>query len=889
MAPRLARALLRIIAPADRRDDVLGDLNQVHRRTLAERGPVLAWWMTMADALSVAGALVLYRFRDEGWRMRGFIRIPDLTHALRLLFKRPGFSLAVILTLALGIGGNTAVFSLINAVMLRPLPYEDSERLYMLMEQDSTDAQQLPSYPTFVDWHDQADAFEGLAFVRGTSLTYRTGDQTGLLLGAFVTEEFFPLMGVPAARGRSLLPDDFGPAAGHVVVVSHTVWTQWLGGSDSVIGSTLVVDESPFIVVGVMPPTFAYPDWGVDNHLWMPITALPSSDQAVLSQRDFHADSRVVAKLKSDLRLTAANAQMNVVAGSLADEYAETSARWTSVAMRPLQEFAVGSARSRLLMLAGAVTVVLLICCLNLANLYLVQTRVRRREYAIRAALGAGRRRVLQQLLTESLVLCILGGGLGTVLAVMAIDAVAAGSPLNLPRMAELHVDSAMLAFAGGLTVLTALLFAAVGARSAGSRRLAEGMLSRSTSGGGSGGWGRIPSFVQAAQIGLSFVLLIGAGLLTQTFLNMSRADFGLDTDRLLTVRINPPSPTYDSQEAAIDLFTRLIESVNSLPDIESVTVINHGPMSGGGAPSWATFGGAPTGSDDDVRALYRTISPGYFSMLGIPVVQGREFNGNDEAGGPGPIIINETLAKQWTEGSPVGQTFGVIKAARTRADFGEPLVGRVVGVVGDLNRTALGGSQAPVVYVPLGHNPWPEVNIVARSRGPAEAMLAAVEDAVHQVEPTIPLDGPFVGASAIKGFATATAGRRFNATVVSVFALVALLLASVGMYGVIAYTVSLRTREIGVRMALGATPHGVLESVVHRVAHIAMIGLGLGVAAAFALTRLLEGLLYQVEPRDPATFIGVGTILMVVAILAGYLPARRAGKVDPLIALRGE
>lgn len=577
------------------------------------------------------------------------------------------------------------------------------------------------------------------------------------------------------------------------------------------------------------------------------------------------------------------------MARRLAEEYPETSARWTSVAMRPLREFEVGNAGSRLFMLAGAVAVVLLICCLNLANLYLVQTRGRRQEYAIRAALGAGRGRVLQQLMTESLMLCSLGGTLGTLLAVLAIDAVAAGTPLDLPRMAELHVDPTMLAFAGGLTMLTAFLFAGVGARTAGSARLAETMMTRSASCGGSGRWGRIPSFVQAAQIGLSFVLLIGAALLMQTFLNMSQADLGLVTDRLITVRINPPSPTYDSPEAATDLFTRLTESVDALPGIESVTVINHGPMSGGGALSRAAFGGAPTGSDDDVRVLYRTISPGYFSMLGIPVLQGREFNGDDEAGGPGPIIINEALAAHWAEGSPVGQTFGVIKAARTRADFGEPLVGRVVGVVGNLNRTALGDSQPPVVYVPLAHNPWPEVNVVARSRGAPEAMLAAVEDAIHQVEPAIPLDGAFVGASAVNGFAGATAGRRFNATLVSAFALVALLLAAVGMYGVIAYTVSLRTREIGVRMALGATPYGVLESVVHRVARIALIGLALGVPVALALTRLLDGLLYGIEPRDPATFIVVGTVLMVVAILAGYLPARGAAKVDPLVALRGE
>lgn len=305
------------------------------------------------ERLSVAAALVLYRFRDRERTMGGRIRTQDLAHALRLLSKRPGFSLAVILTLALGIGGNTAVFSLINTVILRPLPYEDSERIVMLMERASAGARRTPSYPTFLDWYDQAGAFESLAFVRGTSLTYRTGDQTGLLLGVFVTEDFFPLMGVSASRGRALLPDDYGPDAGNVVVLSHRVWTQWLGGDDSVIGSTMIVDDNPFMVVGVMPPTFAYPNWGVDNHLWMPITSMPPSEQTMLAQRDFHADSRVVAKLQFDLELAITNERMDAVARRLAEEYPETSAHWTGVDMRPLREFEVGNAGTRLFMLGG--------------------------------------------------------------------------------------------------------------------------------------------------------------------------------------------------------------------------------------------------------------------------------------------------------------------------------------------------------------------------------------------------------------------------------------------------------------------------------------------------------------------------------------------------------
>ena len=815
----------------------------------------------------------------------------DLTGALRVAARRPGFTLAVVLILALGIGANTAVFSLINAVVLRPLPYPDPDRLYTLFEQDSLGvSRQLASYPTFLDWHEQSDVFDGFAYIRGTGLNYRTEDQSGTLLGAFVSQEFFPTFDVPAILGRALLPDDYLPAANNVVVLSHGLWRSAFGGDTGRVGRTVILGDHPFTVVGVMPPDFAYPNWGVDTDVWSPLPGLPPADMAGLRQRGFHADSRIIARLAPGVPPPRARAQMDAIARRLAAAYPEASARWTRVSMESLTEFTVGNARTRLWMLGGAVAVVLLICCVNLANLYLAQGAARSQEFAIRAALGAGRAAMVRQLLAESLLVAVAGGAVGTVVATWAVQLVRVRAPPSLPRAGELSVDLGVLGFAAGLTVLTAALFATVTARRAGSPRLADALGDRTGTAMSRGGRGRLPAWLLSAQVGLTVVLLTGAALLTQSLWRLSQVDPGFDPERLVTVMIHPPSPRYDDADAVVHLYDRLAESVGGLPGVAQVALINHAPLGRGGLPSRAAIGHAPTGSSDDIPVLFFTVSPRYFSTMGIPVLSGREFSDTDVRGPPGPVIVNQVLARRWGETPPLGDRLGVLKAARTRPDFGQPLLGSVIGVVGDVKHFGLDTEPVPMVYVPYTHNPWALMTLLARTAGPPEQLIAAVERAVRLVDPAIPLEPARFGLGAQTMNARVRgnyAPQRFNAALVGAFALVALLLAAVGVYGVMSYTVTLATKEIGIRMALGAAPSGVLRQVVGRVARIALVGLVGGTAAALGLTRLITGLLYLVKPTDPLTYAGVGTALMIVAVLAAYLPARRAASVDPLAALR--
>jgi putative ABC transport system permease protein len=810
--------------------------------------------------------------------------------AIRAAARRPGFSLVVVLTLALGIGANTAAFSLINSIVLRPLPYPDSRRLYTLFEQDSLGAtRRLASYPTFLDWQAQQAVFEGLAYVHGTGLPYQTGDLSGLFLSAFVSNQFFPTLGVPALLGRVLGPDDYRDGDVNVVVLSHHAWRSSFGGDSGVIGRTVTLANQPFVVVGVMPPTFAYPVWGMTaNDLWLPIPALPPPDLAALRQRGFHADSRIVARLRAGVAPAGAQERMDAIARRLVAVYPEAGLQWTKVDAVPLAEFTVGDASARLYLLGAAVALVLLICCVNLANLYLAQGAARGQEFAVRSALGAGRGRMLGQLLAETLVVTSIGGGLGVLVAVWAVQVVRAGDLARLPRGAEIGLDWRALAFAAALTALTALLFAAVAVRRAGSPHLAQSLGERGGTALSRDGRGRLPAWLLSAQVGLTVVLLVGAALLAQTFWRLSRVDPGFDPDHLVAILINPPSPAYDDAEAAVRLYDRVAEAVNAIPGITGVALVNHTPVGSGGLSTPAAIGRAPAGTSDDLSVLYKTVSAGYFAMMGIPVVAGREFSVADVRGPPGPLIVNRTLARRWGGRSPVADRLGVRKAARTRPDFGESFIGTVVGVVGDVKHFGLDTEPPPTLYVPYAHNPWGHIVVVARTGIAPGRLVAPIERAVRQVEPAIPLKGPGLGAWTFQtSMRNSYAAQRLNAALVSAFAIVGLLLAAVGIYGVMSYTVTLETREIGIRMALGAAPPRVLRTVVGRVTRIAALGLVTGSAAALALSRLISGLLYDVRPTDPLTFVGVSVLLLVVAILAAFLPARRAATVDPVLALR--
>jgi putative ABC transport system permease protein len=536
------------------------------------------------------------------------------------------------------------------------------------------------------------------------------------------------------------------------------------------------------------------------------------------------------------------------------------------------------------------VAVVLLICCVNLANLYLAQGASRRREFAIRAALGAGRSRVARQLLSESLMLALTGGAAGTLIAIWVVDLIRVRAPQGVPRVEELGVDLRVLAFAAGLSMLTAVLFAVVAARRAGSPHLADALSERAGTATTRGGYGRLPSWLVSAQVALTVVLLAGATLLVRSFWRLSRVDPGFEPQELVAVTIIPPSPTYDDPGPVIQLYDRLMESVRAVPGVARVAMVNHAPFSGGALPTRAALGQVPTGSTDDISVLFRTVTPGYFATLGASVVLGREFTEADARGPAGPVMVNQALARAWGGRSPVGERLGVLKAARTRADFGQPVLGTVVGVAGEMKHFSLAADTSAVVYVPYTHNPWASMTLLARTSRSPESLIAPVEASIRETDPAIPLEPAAFGLGAttmddrVRG---SYAPQRFNALLLGGFAAAALLLASIGIYGVVSYGVTLETREIGIRLALGARASGVLREVVGRIALIALAGLVAGIIAALALTRFMTSLLFEIRPTDFTAYLGPAALLLVVAGVAAYLPARRAARVDPASALR--
>jgi len=814
--------------------------------------------------------------------------VGDMAHAWRVLRHRPGFAVAVVLTLGLGIGANTAVFSLVETLVLRPLPYEESEELYALFEQHESGQRRLPSYPTFQDWSREVDGAVGMAFARGVPITYETEGHSGFLLGSFVTDGFFDLLGVNAEVGRVLVAEDYRPGADGAVVISHRAWDRWFAADPEVLGTSLVTAEMAYTVVGVMPRSFSFPDWGADNDLWIPMSQLPPSNQAALNQRGFNADSRIVARVRGGPTFAQFQTSLGAVAGSLANAYPELSSGWTSARLVPLKELEIQGLRTQLFTLWAAVLLVLLMCCLNLANLYLVRGSARRQEYAVRAALGARRGRIIRQVLIETLLLTSLGGVLGVLLASWGIGWAGAGVLADFPRIGELGVNGAVLALAATLSVVTALAFALLSVRRT-QGRFVYGTVR--ASGPGTRRTAALLSGIQAAQVGMTFVLLLGAWLFGETLVKLIRVEPGYDPEDLLVVPIHPPSPAYDGEEAVVGLYARLLEAVRAVPGVTSVALTNHGPGGLAGVPTPVAVDHAPTEGEDEPTAYYRTVSPGYFSTIRTRVLAGREFTEDDLSGAEGPMIVNGTLAARL--GGPqsaLGRTLGVRKAASSRADFGEPLLGRVVGVVADLDASETGGRIVPVVYVPYAHTLWSQVRILARSTPGSPDVIRAVQEAVRSVEPGIPLSGPFVRVRGLSDIRASERSRqRLNATLVGGFAVVALLLAAIGMYGVTSFIVTLRTRELGVRMALGAAPRQVAAGVVRHAAGVGMVGLLVGVGAAAALSSYITSLLYEVGALDPGRYAAVAATMLALVAVAAWVPARRASKLDPARVLRSE
>jgi len=808
--------------------------------------------------------------------------IQDLRYGARMMSKRPALSLAAVITLALGIGANTAIFSLVDGVVLRPLAYREAARLVWVWATRTDRDKAFYSIPNFIDTRDQSRSFEEIAAFAnwGANLTGRGEPER--LQGIRISAHTFTMLGVQAVAGRTLLADDDDPGNPRVVVLSHGLWQRRFGGERGVIGQTITLNGDVYSIAGVLPATFTIPNAEIE--LATPLR--PGTDP----RRGERGSNflRVLGRLKPDVTLGQAASDLAAVTARLREQYPDDNAKLTAPNVLALHEELVGGYRAALWLLFGAVGMVLLIACANLANLLLARATARHKEIAIRTALGATRGRLVRQMLTESLLLALMGGGLGVVLAMNSQEFLLTLSPADLPRAGEVGIDGRILLFSLSLTMLAGFVFGLAPAI-----RATKADLNGELKEGGSSVGGpatRLRSALVIAEMALSLVLLVGAGLLIKSFARLESVSPGFETDGLLTLRLSLPAPKYTRAEAVKGFYDRLATRLAGLPGVEGVGAASVLPLSGIVARTEFAIAGHPSATPADKPAAQdRWVSPGYFDTMRIPLKQGRAFTEADHERAAGVVVIDEVLAdRYWPHASPLG--------AHLLLDYGTgeaPREFEIVGVAGNVKHVSLNEEPTATLYGPLAQVPPSVVtsraanlSIVVRSAAETQTLAASVRRELQAVDPQAPASS----ARTMNQFlAAALAARRFNMLLLSVFAGAALLLAAAGVYAVISSSIAERTREIGIRLALGARAVDVLKLVVREGMKLVGIGVVIGLAGAVALTRMMTSLLYGVSATDPVTLIGVAALLVGVALVAALVPARRATKVDPMSALRCE
>ena len=883
--PRFAVWLLRHILMRRNRDFIIDDMAEELRAKIENgsssfRGRAWYWRQVLA---SIGPSL----------RDRGFLFFPpsaaaatlrdlvfDFRYSLRTLKKSPGFAAVAVLTLALGIGANTAVFTVVNGVLLRPLPYLDQDRLVTLWSARPEDSRRfLPSYPDYQAWKSQSESFEQMAFIYGDEIVLRTDEGLDPMLAAFVSSEFFS-----ALQGRAVIGtpfseiDENAPGADRLVVLKYREWQGRFGSDPDIIGRTVSFTDGSYTVAAVMEEGVDYPFWA---DMWVPFTPA-TADRYGLRARDRRVDTRVLARLRFGVEQSEALAELTTIAARLEAEYPETNADWTAgiLSLKTIVLDPWGQNRNlsrALYVLMGAVALVLLIACANLANLMLARVVARGREMAVRRALGAGKWRLVRQTLTESLVLAGLGAAGGVLLARWGVDALLAGAP-PLPRVDEIRVDGGVFGYTTGITILTALLFGTAPAFRSTGRNLVVSLKEGGWTSLGRLGTRRLQVSLVVSQVGLALVLLIGAGLLVKTLSQLTSVNLGFNPVQLTSVRIRPPMPQYEDARLRADLYRRLRDAVAAVPGIEAASLVNHTP---GGGLIYSPL--LVEGLAEESTTGFKTVAPGYFETMGIAVVEGRSFTGLDMTEHTDGLIINRSLARFLDIG--IGRHITVFKQVADDA-LGQPISGQVIGIVGATRVSHSQEFPGPNVFVPYTVNPWMHVTIVARSRSDASGIGEQIRDAVLSVEPGIPGVEP---ASVADQMYQTVSKERFAARLMGTFAAAALLLSAVGIYGVMAYLVRQRTAEIGLRMAMGATSQHVLRLIVGRAMWMVAAGAVVGLVAAFGLTRFLGAMLFGVGATDLITYGTVTVVLVVVALVASLIPARQATRVDPLTTLRAE
>ena len=797
----------------------------------------------------------------------------DGAHAVRQLRKAPGFAVVAIVTLALAIGANSAFFSVVSAVLLRPLPYPAADRLTVLWGARGDQKQTLVSIPDVQEWRARNRTFEDIGIVRSQSVNLTGGDAPDRLVGSFVTAGTLRLLGARASIGRLFTEEETTEGSGRpVAVLSHAAWETRFGSDPRVLGRTLTLNGRPHVVIGVTSPGFKDP-FGQEE-VWLPITSAPNANWFTRDNPSVWA----VGRLKPGVTLDQARRDLSLITRRLAQEYPATNAG-SDASVFSMRDNVVGQVRPALLIVLGFVGVVLLIACANVANLQLARAASRRSEISLRAALGAGRGRLIRQLLTESLVLSAIGGGVGLALAYWMIRGLVAAVPGGLPVFGEVGLDRSVLLFSAVITIATGLLFGAMPAVHAARADLGDSLRSRAAD-GPIGGRVDIRNAFVAVQLALCIVLLVGAGLLTRSLIALQRVNLGFDPENLLTAEFRLPATKYRTPEQIDQFMTRAIGAIRAVPGIRSAALLNSVPLSG----NWASTGYLPAGQADPGPGLQPTaqingVTDGFFRTMGIPLLQGREFEAADRADSPPVAILNQELARRvWPKQSALGKRLKI---------FGPPDVWvTVVGVVANVKQFTLGEPAGAQLYQPKSQFSGIFASVVARTDGDPMALGNAMRAAIWSVDPEQPV---WKIRSMRSLLDRDLAPQKFTMVLTGSFALLALLLAAVGVYGVMSYAVAQRTREIGIRMALGAARSQVVRMVLGRGARIVAVAAALGLLIASGAARLLRSQLFGVAANDLLTFVTVPVALAVVALLACYLPARRAAGVDPVIALRSE
>jgi putative ABC transport system permease protein len=811
--------------------------------------------------------------------------LPDLKHGIRVLLKNPGFSAAAIIVLALGIGANTAIFSVVNAVLLRPLPFRDPARLVQVWHVPPPKSfpgmtEFAVSAANFIDWQQQNDVFNKMSIYTGSSLNLTGREQPEALQGAAVSADFFSTLQVQPMLGRTFTPDEDQQGRNHAVILTYGLWKSRFAANPNVVGQSVNLDGQPYLVAGVMGPKFRFPDWA---QYWTPM-GWTDKERAVRGEHHF----MVIARLKTNVPIPQAQAQMNAISTRLAQQYPEYDKGWGAVVV-PLREQLVSDVRPALLILLGAVAFVLLIACANVANLVLAKTFGRRKEIAIRVALGATAAQVVQQILAETLLLSVAGGALGLMLARFGTALALKFLSDNLPKSTEITLDASVLVFTIFISIVTGLIAGLLPAirmtKTNVNDALKQGLGKTDSDSAGR----RTRSILVVSEVALSLILLVGAGLMIRSLWVLSTLDPGFDPHGVLTMSLVLPKNKYSQPIEEIAFFDRVLASVRALPGVVSAGLIDDLPLNGEGSHQPIALEGAPVQAmSDQPEVDTRSITPGYLSTMHIPLRRGRDFSAADGPDRPTVALISESMAKRfWPNQDPIGRHLTMT--------FSPDKVREIVGIVGDVKLEGMdAAASSATIYLaanqPSGSTfvdwrPFP-MQLAVRTQSRPASLVSAITSAIHSIDPDQPVTDTMTMDDLVD---TSLSQRRFSMLLLGAFAVLALLLAAVGIYSVLAFAVRRRVREIGIRVALGADVKDILRLIVTEGMKPALIGLLLGVTGALALGRVLASSIYGIAAYDPLTFAAVAALLATVALLASIIPAFRAARIEPTRALREE